>query len=219
MSTSDYSPILTIVTELLELSAHLVPLGGFYGRPLPEDAAEYDRWKVPTRSWKDRAACNADALARAGAGHWFGLIPSSLGLVVLDVDDGDVDSLCKMLTAQLYGFERVRTRRGWHIYLRAGADWPTGNWQWELAGCSGDIRYDVGYVVVWDPAALLGIAELGDTGAADNALAAIMRKRSPAPLFDTAAPAATGVGKAIDPSRYPSGKRDDVLLRICPQIR
>lgn len=175
MSTSDFTSLPSIVTDLLALNAHLVPLNGYYSRPLPQDEAIYDRWKIPTLSWKERERCNAAVVERVSLGHWFGLIPSSLGFVVIDVDEGDIGLLQGALDSADYGYGLVKTLNGHHVFLRAGSDWPSGNWKWSAHGCAGDIRYDVGYVVVWDPEALLALTELSHEGAADKALANSLR--------------------------------------------
>ena len=207
MTASSLERYPQIIKQLIEEGAWLVPLRGRYGVSLPE-GNDYDLWKQPTRSWRDRAACTADVLARLDGQFWVGLIPSSLGLVVLDVDEGDADDLGMTLEAQDYAFERVRTRRGWHVYLRAAGDWPGGNFKWSLAGCAGDVRFDAGYVIVWDPEALLRIIELGDDGVADAGLADRLRDKPASrqrSLLES-------TGGDIGPERYPPGARDDKLL-------
>ncbi|MCY4537255.1 MAG: hypothetical protein OXE52_03395 [Chloroflexi bacterium] len=179
MSASKHTLYPEILKQLLELDAWLLPLRGRYGVALPDDEAEYDRWKVPTRSWLDRAACCAAVRGRLGGNHWAGLIPASLGLVVLDLDEGDGDRLAATLSARDYRFLRVQTRRGWHFFMRAADDWPEGNWKWTLAGCAGDVRFDAGYVILWDPIKTLETIELGVTGAADASLAADMAGGQP----------------------------------------
>lgn len=88
--------------------------------------------------------------AERGA-NLLGLIPASLGLFVIDVDEGDPVFVTTLLGTHEVPLRLVKTPNGHHIYCFAPEGGAfKGNAKWSFAGCKGDIRYDAGYVVVYD---------------------------------------------------------------------
>ena len=109
----------------------------------------------PWKQWLERAKRGELASTEAAADHvrkggLVGIVPGVHDLAVLDVDEGDPEKL----TDEYCPASVARTRRGSHLYYEAPRPAP-GNQTWEAHGCRGEVRCAAGYVVVWDPAALL----------------------------------------------------------------
>lgn len=151
--------------KLANMLATLIPLAGYYTRP-PTNAAEYEKWKLPTSKWKDQGLARSKALAALSQGHWLALIPASLNLAVVDVDEGDAAAIPKLLDDMEVAYTVSITRRGAHYAFLTNSSWPKGNWKFEVDTAKGDIRHDKGYVVVWDPRALLDASQFGEELAA-----------------------------------------------------
>ena len=88
-------------------------------------------------------------------GGLVGVIPASLGAVVIDVDEGGpggVQSVIQTLKpAEPVTTSKTQREGGAHIWYRASSR-GTGNRKWALDGASGDIRGSAGFVILWDPA-------------------------------------------------------------------
>ena len=86
-----------------------------------------------------------------------GLIPASLGLIVIDVDK-NVEAASAQIE-EIYGAPlcSVKTRKGRHLYYPEPAT-SAGNLVWKY----GDVRHDRGYVILWEPEAIEAI--LGSLG-------------------------------------------------------
>ena len=249
-----------IVQDLVDRGAHLLPLRGWYNRQLPPSTSdEYATWKKPAvKEWRHDPKPAPLMVANVRRGAWFGFRPESLNLAVLDADTGAFIAVCDELDALDYRYVLARSRKGAHILMRAGASWPSGNGKWAYADWSkttaqrnkkgwldqvladslagGDIRYDDGYAVAWQPEKLVEAADLPEEGSADENLARLCGWRPPqAPLFS---PGHIGRGGAVKsrggahsapdsapsipnrpdldkftPERYPPGNRDDQLLK------
>lgn len=221
MSSSSLQAYLEIVNSCIAQGGKFLALQGrYFVSPLP-DGAVYERWKTPAGKWRDIDS-NPGALARLGKGGWVGLQPDTLGLVVLDLDEGDIGLFELALDALDVGYVVVPSGKAGraHFYLRAGADWPKGNWNWSHGDQGGQVRFDNGYVICWDIEALPDALEL--SAGADLALAEHLGyKRAPAQASLLADPELPGRLRAaarsapdvdISPERYPAGARDDVLL-------
>ena len=91
----------------------------------------------------------------AEAGGLVGVIPASLGCVVVDVDEGGaagVEALRGVLGEPIV---TVGTRGGgFHLWYPAPAG-EIGNRKWGLPNAAGDIRGSRGFVVCWDPAEIV----------------------------------------------------------------
>ena len=175
-----------------EAGAIVIPLHGRYlddYSQVPD--AEYDRWKIPLGSWKgDREKLYQQAIGRFKANdYWIGLVPAGLGLVCIDVDSGDHNVIADLLAQYKIPSTSVQTKRGWHVFARARG-WPPGNFTWEFAGAKGDIRFDKGYVVVWDILAIQKhLINTSKEHQADSRIARTLKQgkqKAPAPkdLFD-----------------------------------
>lgn len=100
------------------------------------------------KGWNKHRPSVKDCLRHRGM---LGIIPASLGLFVIDVDEGNPAHIEVLFDEAEVPYRKVKTPNGWHIYCYApeGQDWK-GNAKWDFAGCKGDIRYDAGYVCVYD---------------------------------------------------------------------
>ena len=85
-----------------------------------------------------------------------GVIPGSVGCVVVDVDEGGDRGLASVIGA--LGAEPIATvgtrSGGFHLWYPAPAG-EIGNRKWGLSNAAGDIRGSRGFVVCWDPAAVV----------------------------------------------------------------
>ena len=92
----------------------------------------------------------------AEAGGLVGVIPASLGCLVVDVDEGGDRGLASVIGA--LGAEPVATvgtrGGGFHLWYPAPAG-EIGNRKWGLSNAAGDIRGSRGFVVCWDPAEIV----------------------------------------------------------------
>lgn len=225
MSTHGLSPSLKSYLEICKSciaqgGKFLALRGRYFVHPLPEGEV-YENWKMPAGKWRDIDS-NPAALRALGKGSWLGLVPATLGLVVLDLDQGDAGLFALTLDALDCDYVVVKSGKPGraHFYLRAGEDWPQGNWNWSHGDQGGQVRHDNGYVICWDIEALPDALELGV--GADLALAEHLGyRRSPAQASMLADPGLPGrlrdgarslQDSDISPERYPPGARDDVLL-------
>lgn len=124
--------------ELDRMGGHLIPCIG----------------KVPVSGWKwQRDKPTLDYLRRhldASPTATVGLIPRSVGCSVLDVDTGNPSGLWQAYPP----LSVARTPSGGaHGYYRDSQD--RRNRKWSAFGCGGDLRSASGYVVVWQPVAVV----------------------------------------------------------------
>ena len=122
--------------DLHDAGAHLLPC---------------DADKAPRRdaggicySWKGRPAELNEIIDHPG--H-VGLVPSSIGSTVVDVDDGSAAQLPLPFASY------PTPRGGQHLFYGDTEARPNAKWQTGFA--AGDIRSGGGYVVVYDPAAVV----------------------------------------------------------------
>ena len=86
----------------------------------------------------------------------YGILPFSVGYLVLDVDEGDPDSLTAGWPADAYFSLPSKTPGRAHVYVAWDEAWgEVGNKRWTKAGCVGDIRHRKGIVRVYHEDALL----------------------------------------------------------------
>ena len=98
-----------------------------------------------SKAWEAAPPDFAAVLAWAGKGGLVGVVPSSLGAVVVDVDDdapAPPVGQCVLQTA-------TRRAGGRHFWYRA-PDGEVRNRKW----LHGDVRGSRGFVVLWDPGAV-----------------------------------------------------------------
>ena len=136
-----------VLTKLYKLDAHFV-LADSTKRPVHP-------------AWQKQAPELSAVLAHHGL---IGVIPASLGAIVLDVDSGG-ESAAAALIEQTNGFYHgTRRDDGFHIWQKRGEGVPGANAKWAFRGGDGDIRCNAGYVVLWEPMEVLNWIEGGKNG-------------------------------------------------------
>lgn len=101
--------------------------------------------------------------------HLYGVLPASLGCLVVDVDQGDAQAVRAFLGAVPLGV--TKTVRGIHLWYRWSGE-ERGNGSWELSGRGekGDIRHRRGYVVLHPYDGLEGLLMALEGGGMGNEL-------------------------------------------------
>ena len=155
-----------IIQTLCDWGGRLV-LAGVDGKgtPIPPDwdviekhgmrEAEYQARKATRTRWTKTWPGAETAKAHIGKGHYLGLIPWSLRLVVFDVDEGDYPQplVAALTDAGNPPMVLPSGRPGrFHVYAHCAEAFGQGDWQ--LGASGGDIRCDRGYVVLWSLAQL-----------------------------------------------------------------
>ena len=77
-------------------------------------------------------------------GDLFGIRPTAIGVLVVDVDHGDPSELIR-LHPPLAQISSPRGGHGCHLIYREPLE-GSGNRKWKAHGCSGEIRHDRGYI-------------------------------------------------------------------------
>ena len=114
-----------------------------------------------SREWQKKRPGCSEVKAHAEAGGLVGVIPASLGCVVVDVDEGGQGGVDAVVGACGVPLTVTGTRSGGHHVWYRSEGGEVGNRKWVLdaPSCGGDIRGSNGFVVLWDPAAVVdGIA-------------------------------------------------------------
>ena len=117
----------------------------------PTDSPAYDRAKVMSaRRWKVDPLSHDEARAAWYEARAIALIPASVRILVLDVDNADrdvtvgiMDRLADMLGSPVYS---APTRKGWHILVPT--ELMLGNGNFTIGEAIGQVRSVDGYVVV-----------------------------------------------------------------------
>ena len=155
------------------------------------------------RGWQKTRPRFAAVEAHEGRGGLVGVIPGSLGCVVVDVDrggQGGVDAVVRACGAPL---TIAGTRGGGsHLWYRAPVG-EVGNRKWALGTPSygGDIRGSNGFVVLWDPVTVV------------DGLAANFTAGQPPSLDALPKPATNGKRGPEAVRDAPVGARNDTLNR------
>ena len=112
--------------------------------------------KRPIEKWKDKRPNAARVREwKKDNGNLIGVVPASVGLLVVDIDKS-VDSAREIIVQSRAPLSEADTRKGKHLFYPKTKS-RTGNGEWEY----GDIRQNNGYVVMWDPGAIVkAIGEL-----------------------------------------------------------
>lgn len=213
-SRNKYNEFAAAVQILFERGAHLVPLNGCYHiNYATREPAAYENAKRPKYSWRKTPVDQQRADAQANylrSNNWLGLIPATIGLVCLDLDEGNPNELNELLIHEGIDCCAIKTRRGWHYIMRADQSWPKGNWNWKYKSCAGEIRYDNGYILLWNPNRLNEFLNKQDQRPASNELAKAIRKKRDRTKKAKAA-AAKQYELGFGP--YPPGARDEQLFK------
>ena len=145
-TTRNAIPTRSQAGDLYGLGAHFSICGG----PSQENRKACRRLR-----WKAHRPPLDEVLQAIAEERWLGVVPASLGLAVVDIDEGDPEVVIAELGAPL---ATVRTGGGGtHLFYRAPAG-EVGNRMWALEGAGGDVRGTEGYVLIWDGAKTLASA-------------------------------------------------------------
>ena len=117
------------VEKLLNRGAHLVPLAG----KTPCGGSWLEPWQVN--------------MAPEGCDGW-GVVPASLGMLVIDVDEESYAHAIGHLPPSSYA--AISSGKGWHIWVKWPARWGDQPNR-RLHGVEGDLRHGSGYVKLWHP--------------------------------------------------------------------
>ena len=140
-----------------------------------------DKTPAEWRGWIDRQLTLDDALEHVERGGNLGLVPASIGMVAIDVDEeGDCDRLFHNFPPlAMYQTQRVG---GVHaFYQHDGAPVRQRPWRAPLFRTAGDIRHGRGYVVLWRPDQLVNDLERGSAGVPFTEVEQALVTRPPAP--------------------------------------
>ena len=117
-----------------------------------------------TRDWLNTASSYEAVLSHVRKGGLLGVVASSLGCVVVDIDNGHPSTVINVLGSPLC---IVETPRGHHLWYRAPSG-EIGNRTWAVNGAHGDIRGSKGSIILWDVAAVAaGLSRVDDAVPAD----------------------------------------------------
>lgn len=210
-----YTEFQAAVQYLIDRGAHLIPINGCYHIDYSKrQPSVYENAKRPKMSWKKEPIDKQRAMAQTNYlyyNNWIGLIPASVGLVCLDMDDGNPKELDELLIEHEIDWRSIRTRRGWHYIMRASADWPKGNWNWQHKTCSGEIRFDNGYILMWHPNQLVEFLKQDNPRPVGAVLEKVIRKKRKSRAKTKTKPPAKQNPMEFGP--YPPGARDEALFK------
>ena len=108
-------------------------------------------------AWQETAATWQEVKTHVEAGGLVGVVPGSAGWWVLDQDLGDKSIMREAIPEVAFSIPSSADGR-WHHWIRKGRvknDPNIGNKKWRWGSCSGEVRGDRGYVIVWHPDQLL----------------------------------------------------------------
>ena len=119
------------------------------------------------KEWQKRPAGIDDVLRHAGRGGLVGVVPGSLGAVVVDLDPEGADDTTPPLGAPV--LQHATRRKGTHFWYRA-PDGEVRNRKWaRTAGGQhvGDVRGSRGFCILWDTGAIAAAVAGDDFAMAD----------------------------------------------------
>lgn len=117
-------------------------------------------WKVMAYGSPDNLMADYENTAAA---RFIGMIPASVGLLAIDVDEGPAEYIVEVLRANDVDCLSHETGRGHHVWIRTDA--RKGNQKWGNAHAKGDIRSAAGYVVLWNMDTVIESLELAPSNA------------------------------------------------------
>ena len=153
------------------------------------------------KGWNENSPNLAAVIAHARGGGLVGVIPWSLGCVVIDVDDGAenaVEAIKNLLGAPL-SWTKSQSEGGYHLWYRSDAG--TGNSKWKCDAGGGDVRGGKGYAIIWDATKVAAGLEASFDGA------------SPVDLRKLPKPKRGGATGAKAIAEAPPGDRNNTLYR------
>ena len=132
--------------------------------------------------WKNHYPGREEVVAHLKSGKKVGIVPASVNLFVIDVDEGDWQGVGRYFDSIDIPYVRAEsstTEGNCHILVRAELE-PVGNKSWAAFDASGDIRHANGYAIVHDMDALQEAMEL-TTYATAYDLLPFLKKRNELP--------------------------------------
>ena len=142
-ATLSHSPRLRALASLIDnFGAHLIPV--------QEDKSPVRGFRT---NWHTRTPDFQTIYPHARRGGAFGLIPHSIGMVVFDWDDDDLQAAAAFSTehpAELL----LPTPRGWHFYWTNFQARTNAQWQYQ-GKTRGDVRSSSGYAIMHGDAPVL----------------------------------------------------------------
>ena len=138
-SVNRFSSLLDALESLVfDYGAHLIPV-----QPDKSPAPGFRKdWQYKSPSW-------GMLRIHAARGGYFGLIPYSLGLCVLDWDDDDLGAAAAFTIEQPPALMLPTASFGhWHFYYETFKPRPNAIFTWDGKD-RGDVRSANGYVVLW----------------------------------------------------------------------
>ena len=92
-------------------------------------------------------------------GGLIGLVPASLGMAVIDIDEGDGSDIFNLLEHHNVNFGAVASSRpmGKHIYVRVPIGSDPGHGRFRFSDNLCDLRFYSGYIYLWEPQDVVGI--------------------------------------------------------------
>ena len=105
-----------------------------------------------SKGWQHNPASPEQARQWHSEGGLVGVIPASLGILVVDVDKCPEGKSIADLSAMLdfpHEYTKSQNHDGGHILVRWDGE-PRSNDKWEWQGYSGDTRHAKGYAIMWD---------------------------------------------------------------------
>ena len=137
------------------------------------------------------------------------MIPSSLQLVCIDIDEGGKQGIevIERLLGPPVTVTRTRRKDGYHVWYRIPKDAVVGNRKWRCVDASGDVRGSRGFAILWR-----GFAILWDAKKLADRLHHGFDDAKPVDLAALTNQAATSRGvEAV--RQAPEGARNDTLNR------
>ena len=126
-------------------------------RPWKDARPNNPKWSWPNEGFEE------DELATfASHGIKLATCPASLGLWVVDVDEGGRDGLDAVTDALGAPIATVETRRGFHAYYPLPDEGTVRNQKWRRGTGAGELRGHKGYAVLWDIEATAAAAAVAD---------------------------------------------------------
>ncbi len=153
-----------------------------------------------SKGWQRNRPSFEEVERHATGGGLVGVIPVSLGTLVVDVDQGGDAGVAEAVKVLGQPIVQTRTRRdgGAHLWYRAAGEVPNRKWE------RGDVRGSAGYVILWEPDRVLAGLEAAYASAAPVSAADLNRlARTPA------GPIGPQTVRAAAP-----GTRNDTLNRV-----
>ena len=173
--------------------------------PLRSRGLYKEGFRVPREDgWQTREYSTQELVDWFARGGWLGVVPASLGLWCVDVDEGGMDAV-EVLRATLgEPLTFCETRRGFHVFYRLAEGEIVANRNWKCGCGRGELRGNNGYVVVWDASVLLKATKAATGASPVSPVAISSTRREPGP-------AENRKSRETRPSAPPSAKLENAV--------